>query len=107
MEEIFRNLNSAYQNNEFETILINEHGNYFLKLRSLSRAGILRQLAERAQINIDNIPSRQLFEYLFCQHIPEVTIDTFIREIYQQERVERIGIEENLYTQLFRLTVFN
>lgn len=107
MQEIFRALNRAYQSNEFETILIHEHGNYFLKLRSLSRTEILRQLAEIAQVNIQDIPGRQLFEHLFCQSIPEATIDTYIREIYQQERIERIGNEENLYTQLFRLTVFN
>lgn len=107
MREIFRALSRAYQNNEFETILDHQHGNYFLKLRSLSRTEILRQLAERANANIDNIQGRQLFEHLFCQNIPEETINTFIREIYQQERAERIGNEENLYTQLFRLTVFN
>ncbi|MFA5782984.1 MAG: hypothetical protein WC868_12025, partial [Bacteroidales bacterium] len=107
MQEIFRTLYRAYQNNEFETILNHQQGNYFLKLRSLSRTEILRQLADRAQINIENIQNRQLFEHLFCQNIPEATIDAFIREIYQQERAERIGNEENLYTQLFRLTVFN
>lgn len=107
MQEIFRALNKAYQNNEFETILNHQHGNYFLKLRSLSRTEILRQLSDRARININNIQGRQLFEHLFCQNIPEAIINAFIREIYQQERAERIGNEENLYTQLFRLTVFN
>jgi len=103
MREIFRLLYKAYQNNEFDIILNHRHGNYFLKLRSLSRTEILRQLAERAQVNIDNIQGRQLFEHLFCQNIPQAVIDTFIKEIYQQERSERIGNEENLYTQLFRL----
>jgi len=107
MREIFKELNSAYQSNDFGTILIHQYGNYFLKLRSLSRTEILRQLAARAEVNIDNIQGRQLFEHLFCQSILEETIDAFIREIYQQERAERIGNEENLYTQLFRLTVFN
>lgn len=107
MRQIFRMLNSAYQNNKFETILDHQHGNYFLKLRSLSRTEILRQLAERSNINIENVQGRQLFEHLFYQNIPEATIDELIREIYQQERVERIGNEENLYTQLYRLQVFD
>lgn len=107
MREIFRELNTAYKNNEFEIILIHQYGNYFLKLRSLSRTEILRQLAEKAEISIENIQGRQLFEHLFCQNIPEQTFDDFVREIYQQERAERIGNEENLYTQLFRLPVFN
>jgi len=107
MRETFIKLNTAYKNNEFEAIIDNQYGNYFLKLRSLSRTEILRQLAAKAKVNIENIQGRQLFEYMFCQNIQEVTIDNFIREIYQQERSERIVNEENLYTQLFRLTVFN
>jgi len=44
---------------------------------------------------------------LFCQNIPEATLDAFIRQIYQKEREERVGNEENLYTQLYRLSLFN
>ena len=47
MREVFRELNAAYNNNDFGTILNHQFGNYFLKLRSLSRAEILRQLAQR------------------------------------------------------------
>lgn len=107
MHEIFRLLNTAYKNNDFGIILNHKFGNYFLKLRSLSRTEILRQFAHRANIDIQNIPGNQLFEYLFCENIPESAIDNFIKEIYQQERAERIGNEDHLYTQLFRLTVFN
>jgi len=107
MQEIFRVLNKAYQNNEFEVILTHQFGNYFLKLRSLSRAEILRNLAQITNINIENISSRQLFEHLFCQNIPEATLDVFIRQIYQKEREERVGNEDNLYTQLYRLSLFN
>ncbi|MBS1735369.1 MAG: hypothetical protein JSS98_02040 [Bacteroidetes bacterium] len=107
MREIFRQLNNAYNSNDFGAILNHQSGNYFLKLRSLSRAEILRQLAQRENIDIKNVQGRQLFEYLFCQNIPEQAINDYIREIYQQERNERIGNEDNLYSQLFRLTVFN
>ncbi len=107
MIEIFRQLSNAYNNNDFGIILNHQFGNYFLKLRSLSRTEILRQLAQRANINVQNIQGRQLFEHLFCQNILEQTIDDYIREIYQQERNERIGNEDHLYTQLFRLHSFN
>jgi hypothetical protein len=107
MHQIFRTLNSAYQNNEFESILTHEFGNYFLKLRSLSRTEILRQLAQAANINVENVPGKQLFELLFCQNIPEATIDDFIRQLYQAEREERTNNEENLYTQLYYLQVFD
>lgn len=107
MKEIFKLLNNAYNNNDFGTILNHPFGNYFLKLRSISRAEILRQLAHRQKINIQNVQGRQLFEYMFCQNIPEQTINDYIREIYQQERQQRIGNEDNLYSQLFRLAVFD
>lgn len=107
MREVFRELNAAYNNNDFGTILNHQFGNYFLKLRSLSRAEILRQLAQRQSIDIQNVQGRQLFEHIFCQNIPEQAINEYIEEIYQQERNERIENEDNLYTQLFRLTVFN
>jgi len=79
MQQIFRMLNKAYQNNEFGTIFNHQDGNYFLKLRSLSRTEILRNLAKTAEINVDNIQGRQLFEYMFCQNIPQAVIDNFIR----------------------------
>lgn len=107
MREIFRQLNNAYNNNDFGTILNHQFGNYFLKLRSLSRAEILRQLAQRQNIDIQAVQGRQLFEHLFCQNIREQAINDYIREIYIEERNERIGNEDNLYSQLFRLTVFN
>lgn len=99
MREIFLALSKAYKNNDFETILKHEYGNYFLKLRSLSRTEILRRLADKAKIDIEVVPRTQLFEYLFCQNIPDNIIDAFIREIYQQERAGRIANEENLYSQ--------
>jgi len=103
MIEIFRILNSAYQNNDFDTILNHQYGNYFLKLRSLSRAEILRRLALLAGVNLDNIQGRQLFEHLFCQNILQETIDNFIREVYQEERNIRRQNEEQLYHHLYRL----
>ena len=107
MQQIFKILSTAYQNNDFATIFESEHGNYFLKLRSLSRVETLRRLAERADFNVQNVQGRYLFEHLFCQNIPEATIEAFVREVYQQEREERMGNEENLYAQLIRVTVFN
>jgi len=103
MNEIFRTLSLAYQENNFETILINQHANYFLKLRSLSRVDLLRQLAGIANINIENVSGRDLFEYLFCQNIPQETIDAFIRQIYQEERNVRLQNEEQLYNHLYRI----
>lgn len=103
MLETFTILNRAYQNNDFNTILNHQLGNYFLKLRSLSRSDLLKQLALLNDINIDNIQGRQLFEHIFCQDISQETIDTFIKDVYQQERRIRLQNEEHLYHDLYRL----
>lgn len=107
MQQIFRTLNTAYQNNDFEVILNHQFGNYFLKLRSLSRTAILRELSHFATINIENIDGRHLFEHLFCQNISQETIDSFIRQIYQRERVIRAQNEEHLYSHLYRINTLD
>lgn len=107
MNEIFALLNRAYNSNDFSTILRHQKGNYFLKLRSLSRVQILRQLAKSLNVNINDVHGRQLFEYLFCQNISEQIVDDFIREIYQKERLGRLANEDYIYGQLYRLHLFN
>jgi len=105
MEQIFNELNDYYKNNDFESIFSHQYGVYFLKLRSISRAELLRRLADKVNINIDGIQGRQLFKFLFCQNIPENTINLFINEVYEEERTVRRKNEEYLYNQLYRLPV--
>ncbi|QQS35182.1 MAG: hypothetical protein IPM56_13105 [Ignavibacteriales bacterium] len=107
MREIFRILNRAYQNNDFQTIFEHEFGIYFLMLRSLSRNDLLRELSRLVEINIEGVGSRQLFEHIFCQTIPQETIQDFVQQVFERERAVRRANEDFLYTQLFRLQVFN
>ena len=62
-------------------------------------------MAEKVEINIDGVQGRRLFEFIFCQSIPENTINEFINEIYEEERAVRRENEEYLYNQLYRLLV--
>ena len=103
MQKIFKALSTAYQNNDFQTILNHQFGSYFLKLRSLSRIEILKNLAHFADINIAGIDRKYFFEHIFCQNVSQETIDYFIRQIYQQERSVRIHNEERLYSYLYRI----
>lgn len=107
MREIYTLLNNAYRDNNFETIFAHENGIYFLKLRSLSRAQILRNLAERTNVNVDGIGGRELFPHLFCSNIDECAIDEYINELYTTERAERLANEADLYIQLYRLENFD
>lgn len=105
MEQIFNELFLYYKNNDFGSILSHQFGIYFLKLRSISRPELLRKLADRVHINIDGVQSRQLFKFLFCQNIPENTINLFINDVYEEERIVRRENEEYLYNQLYRLPI--
>lgn len=103
----FRTLKNSYDDNEFDRILSHELGVYFLKIRSISRSALMRDLASGLRIDVSNVASRGLFQFMFCQEIPNSTIDSFIKEVYQEERAERIQNEDYLYSQLYKLRVFD
>jgi hypothetical protein len=103
MEFKFDELNRYYEDDEFEKIFTDPDGLYFLKLRSLSRSEYLVRLSQKINININEIPKRHLFKYLFCHQININKIDELIKEIYIEERIGRKANEETLYNQLFLL----
>ena len=105
----FNRLKNLYRDNRFEEILIHEVGIYFLKMRSVSRKALLLELADRANIELPEIPGRgdKLFEFLFCQSIPANILDGFINEVYRKERKLRLQNEDQLYSQLYKLRVFD
>jgi len=105
--EEFRFLKKCYDDDEFDPIFSHELGVYFLKLRSISRSDLLKEIAGKLAINVTNIESRKLSEFMFCQQIPNEHIDTFIMEKYQEERTKRIQNEDPLYSQLYKLRVFD
>ncbi|MHA1621233.1 MAG: hypothetical protein ACTSVO_03750 [Candidatus Heimdallarchaeaceae archaeon] len=106
MEE-FRKLRRYYQENDFEKIFDHELGIYFLKMRSISRSNILGELANRLEINVSGINGRGLFEFIFCKNISNEEIDNFIKQIYNKERKDRTKNEDYLYSQLYKLKVFD
>lgn len=107
LKQEFRKLRRYYQENDFERIFDHELGIYFLKMRSISRSKILKKLAERSGIDISGISGKNLLEFMFCKKIPNEKLDEFIRQIYSIERQERIKNEDYLYTQLYKLKVFD
>ena len=107
IKEEFRRLKKYYDENDFEKLLKHELGVYFLKMRSISRAPLLRRLANKVGIDILNISGRDLFEYLFCQQISEDMLDEFLVEVYNEERQNLIQDEDQLYSQLYKVKVFD
>lgn len=107
LKQEFRILKRHYEDNEFEEIFNHKLGVYFLKMRSLSRNTILKELAEKLKIDISNVENRKLFEFMFCQNIDDKVLNKFIEEKYDEERKGRIGNEDFLYSQLYKLKVFD
>lgn len=107
LKQEFRVLKRFYNDNEFEKIFNHKLGIYFLKMRSLSRNVLLRELAEKLKIDVSEVENRRLFEFMFCQNIADKVLDNFIKEKYDEERKIRIGNEDFLYSQLYKLKVFD
>ena len=103
----FKKLKRSYEDNDFEAIFKHEKGIYFLKLRSISRTALLQDLAKKISINIEGLQNNKLFEFIFCQDIEDSKINNFINEQYELERTERKEGEDNLYSQLYKLKVFD
>jgi hypothetical protein len=104
----FRILNQSFKDNRFNQIFGHKLGTYFLKMRSISRVPLLRELADRLQINVSTVKgSNRLFQFMFCQEIPIDVIDRFTSELYQEERSKRLKNEDHLYSQLYKLKVFD
>jgi len=81
MKQEFRTLKRYYQENDFEKIFNHTIGLYFLKIRSLSRSTILRELGRRLKIDTSGVSGRDLFEFMFCKNIATEEIDAFIKQI--------------------------
>ncbi|PIU51846.1 hypothetical protein COS91_02345 [Candidatus Desantisbacteria bacterium CG07_land_8_20_14_0_80_39_15] len=109
MRQEFRQLKRYYQENEFGKIFKHKLGIYFLKMRSISRVELLRRFAKELSIKVDEIKAKndELFEFMFCKNIENDRIDEFIKQIYAIERKERVKNENYLYSQLYKLKVFD
>ncbi|MGB3458356.1 MAG: hypothetical protein WBB08_03465 [Halobacteriota archaeon] len=107
IKQEFKKLKRHYDDNEFEEILNHKLGIRFLKMRSLSRNAILKELAGKLKIDIIEVENKKLFEFMFCQKIDEEILNEFIKEIYDEERTERIRNEDFLYSQLYKLKIFD
>jgi hypothetical protein len=107
MNKEFIKLKKSYDDNDFETIFQHKKGNYFLKMRSISRTILLKDFAETLNINIPEIPNKKLFEFMFCKDLNDTLINNFINKKYKSERLKRLESEESLYSQLFKLKIFD
>lgn len=103
----FDDLRRLYDNNQFTELLKDPNGVYWLKLRSVSRAAQLRDLCQKVGINCAGLSARQLLPYVYDSRPDEETVNTFIRELYEQERAARRENEDYLVSQLYQMKAFD
>ena len=101
----FKELQDLYNSGDFTQILEKySNGLYFLKLRSMSRSGLLKKLATQQGIPII---SKDMFPYIFDKNIPIDTINKFIKTQAAEQQTQIVNEQEQLYTELFKLEVFD
>jgi hypothetical protein len=102
--ETFRRL---YDNNQFTELVRDPDGIFWLKLRSISRSSLLKQLCQKADINYEGISGRHLLPHVFNNKPSQNIIDEFIHETYEAERITKRENEDHLISQLYQMKVFD
>lgn len=104
----FEQLDNNFRNNNFPMIEADVRGMRFLKLRSMSRRDLLELFCQVQNIDLSQVNSRQYFKFIFeMENIEDSLIDIFIRERFEEERINRRANEEYLIDQLRRLQNFD
>ncbi len=103
----FKELDKYFRENKFEKLEGDEHGERFLKLRTISRSAELKEFCDLHNIN-HSVIREDLFCYIFKKEdITIEQVDTFIKSKYRTERAERQENEAYLIDQLCRLPYFD
>jgi len=98
---------ALFKGDKLNELCADADGRRFLKIRSLSRTEHLERLFRVAGVAQPDVGSRQLFEAAFNGDINTATIESCVREIYREEREQRLGNEAELLNQLYRVQEFN
>ena len=107
MTEQFHRFKKFYQDGNFEALLSEEKGIYWLKLRSISRKALMIDFCNYAQIDCKNIKTNKLFEYIYQKKINKKALDKFIAKKYKEERLTRKKKEAEITSELYKLKVFD
>lgn len=103
----FRAAEAMFQHDKIRELADDPLGLRYLKLRSLSRGGLLGRLFQLA-----NVPpptrARDYFPQAFANSaFNDEIIETAIRDIYREGRQRRLEREPELVSQLYRLQMFD
>ena len=102
-EGSFEKLSKLFDDGEFTEILKYANGQYFFKLRSMSRTKILKELCAFCGIRT---PKRNLFQEIFNEkNISEMDLDKFANKSYTTKLDIYNTTEDTLYVQLYKMHV--
>lgn len=107
MSLTFENANNKYKADAITELSQSDEGRRFLLLRSLSRAGHLKSLADATGIDVSDIGSRDLFPTLYKAAISIKQIETNVKTIYKAERATRAANEATLINELYKMKEFD
>jgi hypothetical protein len=107
MSTSFDILRGFYDNDQFADLLRDPDGIYWLKLRTISRAEQLRQFCKVIGLHFEGIQSRQLLPHVYNHRPSNVSLESFVRQLYQAERSVRKANEDYLISQLYQMKVFD
>ena len=98
----FAELNILYEKGDFSGILNFENGLRFLKLRSMSRMGILKKFC--TEHGISNKPS---IKTIFDERVVESDLEDFIQKEYDSNLNDRNAQKIKLYKELYKMNSFD
>jgi hypothetical protein len=99
----FEEAQRMFREEKIRELAAEEDGLRFLKLRSLSRRDYLESLFSRAGSTPRTSGGRNLFREAYeTNAISDAVIDSFIRQVYAEERETRRQREPALVDQLYR-----
>jgi hypothetical protein len=103
----FDEASSAFKNERIRELSQDPLGLRFLKLRSLARTEYMERLAAECGLDHAGVGRDELLRFLYESPITIQEIEHTIRSIYAEERLERREGEDELVSELYRITVFD
>ncbi|PIU66725.1 MAG: hypothetical protein COS85_03670 [Armatimonadetes bacterium CG07_land_8_20_14_0_80_59_28] len=103
----FTQADALFRQDKLNELVADAEGRRFLKLRSLNRTEYLERLFQAARMARPAVGARQLFDAAFNAGINTATIEACARDIYREEREQRLANEAELVNQLYRVQEFN
>lgn len=106
MAYTFAQAKKAFQEDRIQELANDPSGIRFLKLRTLSLPEYLKKLEVDAGFTSSNLKGDDLLCFIFESPITDRQIETTIEAIYFNSREERLRIEDELVSELYKLDAF-